>query len=94
MPCRAKVEVILDLSPPRYQREVMRVLGMCGFYRRFVPNFATITEPLTNLIKKEAKFVWTEACDRAFGGVKAILGCEPVLLAPNFEVPFKLVVDA
>lgn len=94
MPRRAKVEAILDLPAPKSRREVMRVLGMCGFYRRFVPNFAAVTEPLTNLLKKDVKFVWTEACEHAFGGVKAILACEPVLLAPNFDIPFKLAVDA
>ena len=67
---------------------------MCGFYRRFVPNFAAVTEPLTNLLKKDVKFSWTEACEQAFASVKAILACEPVLLAPNFEAPFKLAVDA
>lgn len=85
---------IFDLPVPKTRREVMRVLGMCGFYRRFVPNFAVVTEPLTSLLKKDAKFVWTEACERAFGGLKAILACEPVLLAPNFDEPFKLAVDA
>lgn len=84
MPRRAKVEAILDLPQPKSRQEVMRVLGMSGLYR-FVSNFAAVTELLTNLLKKEAKFVWTEACDRTFQGVKAILACEPGSLAPNFD---------
>lgn len=88
------MEAILDLPPPKSRQEVMRALGTCGFYRRFVPNFAVVTEPLTNLLKKDVRFVWTETCDRAFAGVKAILACEPLLLAPNFDAPFKLAVDA
>lgn len=94
MPCRAKIEAILDLPTPKSQWEVIRVSVMCGFYRIFVPNFAVVTEPLTNLLKKDDKFVWTEACERGFGGVKTILACEPVLLAPDFDAPFKRAVDA
>lgn len=56
-PHRAKVEAILDLPVPKNWRGVMRVLGMCGFYRRFVPNLTAVTEPLTNLLEKDAKFV-------------------------------------
>lgn len=52
MPWHAMVEAILDLPSPKSRREVMRVLGMYGFYRRFVPNFAAVTELLTNLPKK------------------------------------------
>ena len=66
MPWHAMVEAILDLPSPKSRREVMRVLGMYGFYRRFVPNFAAVTELLRNLPKKDAKFVRTEACDRTF----------------------------
>ena len=94
MPRQAKVAAILDLPQPKNRRDILRVLGMCGFYRRFVPNFAAVTAPLTNLLKKNVKFVWADICEQAFAGVKSILACEPVLLAPNFEAPFKLAVDA
>ncbi len=94
MPCRAKVEAIWDLPQLKNHREVLRVLGMCRFYRRFVPNFAAVTAILTNLLRKDVKFQWTDVCEQAFTGVKSILACEPVLLAPNFEAPFKLAVDA
>lgn len=67
---------------------------MCGFYRCFVPNFATVAEPLTSLLKEGVKFVWTDACTKAFAQIKAIWSCEPVLVAPDFSVPFKLAVDA
>lgn len=51
-PRTAKVQAILDLPVPKTRRQLMRLLGMCGFYRRFVPNFAAVTTPLTNLLKK------------------------------------------
>ena len=94
MPRRAKVEAILGLPSPQNRREVLQVLGMCGFYRRFVPNFAAATAPLTQLLQKGTRFLWSTACEEAFSGVKTILACQPVLRAPDFHAPFKLAVDA
>ena len=94
MPRAAKVRAILDFPAPRTKRQLMRILGMCGFYRRFVPNFAAVTAPLTNLLKKSVKFVWSLECQSALDMVKAILSSEPVLVAPDFSAPFKLAVDA
>ncbi len=93
-PRQAKVQAIADLSTPTTKRQLMRLLGMSGFYRRFVPNFADVVAPLTNLLKKGIKFVWTPECQSAVERVKAILSCEPVLKAPDFLVPFRLAVDA
>ena len=50
--------------------------------------------PLTNLLRKEVKFVWCSDCERAFNQVKALLSSTPVLRAPNFDQPFSLMVDA
>lgn len=94
LPRAAKVQAILGLPAPKTRRQLMRLLGMCGFYRKFVPNFAAVTEPLTNLLRKGIKFVWTDGCQSALDKIKAILSCEPVLAAPDFELPFKLAVDA
>ena len=67
---------------------------MSGFYRKFCANFSTLVVPLTNLLKKNVKFVWSEACQQAFDKLKALLASEPVLMAPNFHKPFKLAIDA
>ena len=67
---------------------------MIGFYRKFCKNFSHVAAPLTELLKKQVKFEWTEKCQRAFEQVKEILMNAPVLLAPNFEAPFKLYCDA
>ncbi|KAL2089275.1 hypothetical protein ACEWY4_013963 [Coilia grayii] len=93
-PKAAKVQAILDIPAPQTRRQLMRLLGMCGFYRKFVPNFAAVTEPLTNLLQKGVKFQWSERCQSALDHLKAILSCEPVLRAPDFERPFKLACDA
>ena len=51
-PRAAKIQAILDLPVPQTRKQVLRVLTMSGFDQRFLPNFAAVTEPLTNLLKK------------------------------------------
>lgn len=51
-PRTAKIQAILDLPVPQTRKQVLRVLTMSGFDQRFLPNFAAVTEPLTNLLKK------------------------------------------
>ena len=72
----------------------MRFLGMAAYYRKFCHNFSTVTEPLTTLLKKGEMFSWSVACQEAFDRIKSILLSEPVLMAPSFEKPFSLFVDA
>ena len=57
-------------------------------------NFSVIAEPLTNLLGKRVKYVWTDDCQKSFDKLKAILKSAPVLLAPSFDKEFKLAVDA
>jgi len=67
---------------------------MAGYYRRFCKNFSVIVEPMTKLLGKTQSFVWLDACQEAFEKIKGILMCKPVLMAPDFGRPFKLIVDA
>ena len=90
----AKVEAISNCPVPTCKRQLMRFLGMVGYYRKFCNNFSVIAEPLTNLLSKRMRFKWTSDCQNAFDKLKAILRSEPVLLAPNFNKEFKLAVDA
>ena len=93
-PNTAKTKAIHEFPAPVTRKELMRFLGMSGFYRKFVNNFATLVSPLTNLLGKKVKFSWSKECQEAFEKLKSILANEPVLLAPNFNKPFKLAVDA
>ena len=94
LPRQAKVQSIVDFPKPGNKRELMRFLGMSGFYRKFCANYSTLVVPLTDLLKRDAKFVWSERCQNAFDRLKAVLACSPVLVAPDFDKPFKLAVDA
>ena len=93
-PVEAKVEAISDFPVPTGKRQLMRFLGMAGYYRKFCNNFSVIAEPLTNLLGKRVKYVWTDDCQKSFDKLKAILKSAPVLLAPSFDKEFKLAVDA
>ena len=93
-PVMAKVEAIANFPVPTDQRQLLCFLGMAGYYRKFCHNFSTIAEPLTALLKKGTKFVWSSACQNSFEKIRLILLSKPVLMAPDFWKPFKLFVDA
>ena len=93
-PLVTKIQSILKYPPPSNRRELMRFLGMAGYYRRFCQNFSVITAPLTNLLKKGQEYAWSTNCQDAFMKVKSVLTSTPVLLIPNFQKQFMLMVDA
>lgn len=93
-PVDIKVQAILYYPPPTTKKELMRFLGLVGYYRSFCPNFSTVVVPLTNLLKSNVRFEWSTACQSAFNNVKALLCAAPVLVAPKMEESFKVQVDA
>jgi hypothetical protein len=93
-PSLSKVEVIKDLPIPTNVRGIKHVVGMASFFRKHVPNFSTIVEPLTRLTRKEGKFEWGEEQDEAFTKVKQILSEKPVLIFPNYDKVFHIFTDA
>ena len=93
-PVFAKVNAILNFPAPQTKKELMRFLGMVGYYRKFCPNFSTIANPLTCLLKKNNKFIWDQSCQQALDQIKTILMVSPVLSSPNFDKEFSLQIDA
>lgn len=93
-PIEAKVTAMLKFPTSTNKRQLRRFLGMTGYYRGFCRNFACIVSPLTDLLSTSRSFVWTPECECAFLAAKDILCNAPVLSAPNFDLPFKLQVDA
>ena len=93
-PVSAKVEAIANFPRPESKKQLMRFLDMAGYYRRFCSNFATVIEPLTQLLRNKVNFVWSVQCEKAFEELKTMLQSAPVLTALDFSSPFKLAVDA
>ena len=84
-PRGAKMQSIIEYPPPSNKRELLRFLDMAGYYRRFWKNFLVITAPLTNLLKKDQEYVWSQSCQEAFEKVKSVLLSTPVVMAPHFQ---------
>jgi hypothetical protein len=68
--------------------------GLAGYYCRFILDFSKIAKPMTELLKKGVKFVWSEACDQAFHTLREHLTSAPVLTQPNMTKPFEVFCDA
>ncbi|XP_065928361.1 uncharacterized protein [Magallana gigas] len=89
-----KVEAIRKLPAPTTVREVRGFIGMCSYYRRFIPNFSKIAEPLIDLTRKYARFKWTPCCQKAFDFIKESLTVVPLLAYPDTNKPYILYTDA
>jgi hypothetical protein len=74
--------------------EVQSFLGLAGYYRRFIPDFSKIAKPMTQLLQKDTRFVWTPECDAAFHKLRTLLTSSPVLAQPDIEKPFDVYCDA
>lgn len=90
----AKVQAILDIPTPRNVSGVETLIGTASWYRRFIPEFSTIVTPLTNLLKENKTWCWTDDCDVAVSGIKERLISARILNCPDFDLPFYVQTDA
>nr|GEZ13380.1 DNA-directed DNA polymerase [Tanacetum cinerariifolium] len=91
---RAKVDVIAKLPHPTTVKGVRSFLGHAGFYRRFIQDFSKISRRMTHLLKKNTPFIFSKDCIKAFQTLKKKLTEAPILIAPNWDLPFELMCDA
>jgi ribonuclease HI len=89
-----KVQEVMNWKPPMTVRQIQSFLGLAGYYRRFIPDFSRIVKPITELLKKEAKFVWGQKCEDAFHTLRQHLTTAPVLAPPDSSKPFDVYYDA
>ena len=75
---------------PKDVKEIKQFLGLTGYYRKFVHRFADIFRPLTTLMKKDRKFMWTPACQKSFELLKETLCGERVLKYADTSKPYTL----
>nr|GEU38079.1 DNA-directed DNA polymerase [Tanacetum cinerariifolium] len=76
------------------ERCVRSFLGHAGFYRRFIQNFSKISRPMTHLLEKETPFVFSKECIDAFDTLKKKITKAPILVVPDWNLPFELMCDA
>ncbi|GJS80682.1 reverse transcriptase domain-containing protein [Tanacetum coccineum] len=91
---RAKFDVIAKLPHPTTVKGVRSFLGHAGFYRRFIQDFSKISRPITHLLEKDTPFVFSQDCINAFETLKKKLTEAPILVVPDWNLPFELMCDA
>ena len=79
----AKIAAVVDWPRPTNVTEVRSFLGMAGYYRRFVKDFAKIASPLTQLLRKDRQFDWSPSCENSFQELKQRLVSAPILTIPE-----------
>ncbi|GKB11366.1 reverse transcriptase domain-containing protein [Tanacetum coccineum] len=91
---RAKVDVIAKLPHPTTVKGIRSFLGHAGFYRRFIQDFSKIARPMTHLLEKETPFVFSKDCFDALQTLKKKITEAPILVVPDWNLPFELMCDA
>ena len=86
----SKIKAILEMPPPRTEKEVRGFLGKVQFIRRFISKLTLTCEPLFGLLKKGKKFQWDGRCQAAFEQIKQYLQNPPVLSPPKPGKPLIL----
>nr|GEV49440.1 hypothetical protein [Tanacetum cinerariifolium] len=89
---RSKVDVIAKLPYPMTVKGVRSFFGHAGFYRKFIQDFSKIARPMTHLLDKETPFVFSKDCIDAFETLKKKLTEAPILVVPDWNLPFKLII--
>lgn len=90
-----KIHAIRNFPIPDTVTKIKGFLGLIGYYRRFIENFATLTKPLTSCLKKGAKIDVTDMTFlQCFNTCKEILCNDPILQYPDFSQAFVLTTDA
>jgi hypothetical protein len=90
----SKVKDVLDWKPPTNVSEIRSFLGLAGYYRRFIEGFSKLAKPMTALLEKNAKFMWSEKCQTNFEELKKRLTTAPVLVLPDLSKYFSIYCDA
>ncbi|KAF1327470.1 Retroelement pol polyprotein, partial [Globisporangium splendens] len=91
----AKKTIAIEKYPtPTTQKTLLSFLGLAGYYRRFICDFARIALPLHRLIKKDAEWTWSSEHDHAFRALKLALQQAPTLRLPDFDWRFTVTTDA
>nr|GEY72843.1 reverse transcriptase domain-containing protein [Tanacetum cinerariifolium] len=91
---KAKVNVTAKLPHPTTVKGIPSFLCHASFYRRFMQDFSKISRPMTLFLEKNTLFIFSEDCIKAFQTLKKKLTEAPILIAPNWDLPFELMCDA
>ncbi|MCH80746.1 enzymatic polyprotein, partial [Trifolium medium] len=88
-----KIKCMIDWPEPKSVKGVRGFLGLTGYYRKFIKDYGKLVKPLTELTKKD-NFMWGIDAKEAFQLMKTIMSSPPILILPNFDIPFEVECDA
>jgi hypothetical protein len=89
-----KVETVSNWQQPTNVSKIRSFFGLAGYYRRFIEGFSKISRPMTELLKKEKKFNWTESCEKSFQELRRRLTTAAMLTLPDIQRDFVVYYDA
>ena len=88
-----RVVGVLNWPIPKMVRDIRKFLGLTNYYRQFIKNFAALTKPLNMLTRKDKKWRWKKAQQKAFKQLKGIFTTRLLLVAPNLDKEFRVEAD-
>lgn len=94
LPDPSNVTKLVGMKPPTTVTQVRSFLGLCNYYRKFVPGYAQVAQPLIKRTKKATRFMWSAASQTAFDTLIRHLTQAPLLAYPRFDRDFVVAVDA
>ncbi|KAF7807803.1 Ty3/gypsy retrotransposon protein [Senna tora] len=89
----SKVDAMLNWPTPTTVKQLRGFLGLTGYYRKFVKDYAAVAYDLTELLKRN-HFFWNASTEKAFNDLKVKMTQAPVLTLPNFQKTFVVETDA
>ena len=90
----AKIEAVVKWQRPTSVIEVHSLLGLAGYYKRFIKGFPSVAASLTRLMRKGTQFVWTSECKKSFQELENRLTTSPALTLPSENSKFVIYTDA
>ncbi|XP_069486342.1 uncharacterized protein [Ambystoma mexicanum] len=91
---QSKVKAILSWPSPTTVKQIQSFLGLANLYRKFIPSFSEIVQPIIALLKKDAPFLWTTTQEEAFQRLQTEFTQAPILAQPDINRPFIVETDA
>lgn len=89
-----KIEAVKKFPIPKTPKQIKSFLGLLGYYRKFIKDFANLTKPMTECLRKDKKITMNPEYVNCFEKCKTLLCENPILQYPDFSKPFVLTTDA
>ena len=90
----SKISAVVDWKTRHNVGEIRSFLGLARYYRRFIENFSKIAKPMTELLKKDRKYYWSDECEASFNELKTRLTTALVLVLPDHSKSIDIYCDA